>query len=131
MKILVVDDEFVSLQKLMLLLSAYGQCDAATNGAQALEMFHRAHEQNGPYDLITLDFDMPGMDGPSVAEQIRESELALGITSLEKQARILMVTAMTDGKSIMASFRKGCEGFLNKPFNEQTLRTAFETIGLV
>jgi len=131
MKILVVDDEFVSLQKLSLLLSAYGKCDAATNGEQALEMFRIAHQQNTPYNLITLDIDMPGMDGPTVAEHIRQYELESGITSMEQQGKILMVTAMTDGKSIMSSFRKGCEGYLNKPFNEETIRVSLANIGIL
>lgn len=130
MRILVVDDEFVSLQKLTLLLSAYGECDAATSGEQALEMFKAAHQESNPYQLITLDFEMPGMNGPEVVQHIRQHELDNGLNILELQAKILMASAMTDGKSIMASFREGCEGYLTKPFNAESIRKSLETIGI-
>jgi two-component system chemotaxis response regulator CheY len=130
MKILVVDDEFVSLQKLSLLLKDRGQVDAATSGEQALEMFIKAEQDGAPYQLITLDYDMPGISGPETAEKIRNYEEENGISSLHASVKILMVTAMSDGKSIMSSFKGGCEGYLKKPFNKDEIKSSLEKIGL-
>lgn len=130
MKILVVDDEFVSLQKLTLLLKERGEIGAATSGEQAIEMFIKAVEEKEPYDLITLDYDMPGLSGAETAEQIRKYEEDHGITSLNTAVKILMVTAMSDGKSIMSSFKGGCEGYLTKPFNKEEIKKSLATIGL-
>lgn len=130
MKILVVDDEFVSLQKLTLLLKERGEIEAATSGEQALEMYIQAAEDKAPYDLITLDYDMPGLSGAETAEQIRKHEEKLGITSVDDTVKILMVTAMSDGKSIMSSFKGGCEGYLTKPFNKEEIKKSLTSIGL-
>lgn len=130
MKILIVDDEFVSLNKLSMLLKSNGECDAATSGEQAMEMFMRAHEKNVPYDLITLDIDMPGISGPEAARQIRKFEEQNGISTLREMVKILMVTAMHDGKSVMSSFREGCEGYLTKPFSKEEIRKSLTTVGL-
>lgn len=130
MKILVVDDEFVSLQKLTLLLKDRGEIDAATSGEQAIELFTSAIEKKEPYDLITLDYDMPGLSGAETAEKIRNHEKEIGISSLDASTKILMVTAMNDGKSIMSSFKGGCEGYLTKPFNKEKITKSLMTIGL-
>lgn len=130
MKILVVDDEFVSLQKLSLLLKSRGMIDAATSGEQALEMFITAEQDGVPYDLVTLDYDMPGISGPETAEKIRQYEEENGLASLHASVKILMVTAMTDGKSIMTSFKGGCEGYLKKPFNKEEIQKSLEAIGI-
>ncbi len=130
MKILVVDDEFVSLKKLTLLLKDRGDIDAATCGEQALEMFIKAEQDKAPYDLITLDFDMPGISGPETAEKIRSYEEDNGIASLHTSVKILMVTGMTDGKSIMSSFKGGCEGYLKKPFNKEEIQKSLASIGV-
>ena len=130
MKILVVDDEFVSLQKLSLLLKERGDVAAATSGEQAVEMFTEAAENQAPFDLITLDYDMPGLSGAETAKQIRKYEEEHNLASLESSAKILMVTAMSDGKSIMSSFKGGCEGYLTKPFNKEEIKKSLAAIGL-
>lgn len=130
MKILVVDDEFVSLQKLTHLLKDHGEIDAATSGEQALELFIKAIETKEPYNLVTLDYDMPGLSGAETAAKIRTHEKDSGISSLAESTKILMVTAMSDGKSIMSSFKGGCEGYLTKPFNKEKILKSLETIGL-
>lgn len=128
MKILIVDDEFVSLQKLSLLLADKGICDAATSGRQALSMFSKAHEEKAPYELIALDYDMPDLTGPEVVTMIREHETALGINSKANTVKILMVTALSDGKSIMTAFKQGCEGYLTKPFNKESIETSLKNM---
>jgi two-component system chemotaxis response regulator CheY len=130
MKILAVDDEFVSRSRICRLLEAYGDCASACSGEEALELFLQAHSEQQPYELITMDIDMPGLSGPEVVKQIRSYEQELGITSLESAVKILMVTAMNDGKTIMASFKEGCEGYVTKPFNKEAIRKSLSTIGL-
>ena len=130
MKILAVDDEFVSLKKISLLLATHGECDNASSGEEALELFVKAHLENHPYELITLDVDMPGLSGPEVVKQIRSYEQEHGITSLASTVKIIMVTGMSDGKTIMSAFKQGCEGYLTKPFNQAAVQKSLATIGL-
>ena len=130
MKILIVDDEFVSQQKLSLLLAKKGQCETASSGEQAYEMFCRAFNNNAAYSLITLDFEMPGLSGPQVLEKIRAFEAENGVTSRDKWVKVIMVTSKNDSKSVMSSYKSGCENYLTKPFNKDDIRKSLATIGL-
>lgn len=59
MRILIVDDELVSREKLRNIMHNFGQCIVVENGVDALRV---ATSQNPP-DLILLDIMMPEMDG--------------------------------------------------------------------
>ncbi len=130
MKIMIVDDELISREKLKLLLSKNGQCDVAISGSQAYKMFCEAFKANTAYDLITLDFNMPGLSGPEVLQKIREFEKENGVTSRDKWAKVIMVTAKNDATSVMSSYNSGCEGYLTKPFNYEDIQKSLANIGL-
>ncbi|ANQ53484.1 MULTISPECIES: response regulator [Thermosipho] len=90
-RILVVEDE----DNMRLLIteeleeSGY-EVDEARNGQEALEKF-RSKE----YDLVTVDIEMPGMNGLEVAGKIRE---------MKKDAKIIILTAYSHYKSDLASW---------------------------
>jgi len=62
----------------------------AQSGLEALDRIDRALKKNEPYDIILLDFRMPGLSGIAVAECIRNASLA-------DQAIIMLLTS--DGKA--------------------------------
>ncbi len=130
MRILIVDDEFISREKLSLLLAKKGQCDTATSGMQAYEMFCQAFKDKKAYQLITLDFNMPGLSGPEVLQKIREFEKEKGVISRDKWVKVIMVTAKNDAKSVLSSYTSGCEGYLTKPFNYEDIKKCLAKIGL-
>lgn len=121
MKILIVDDELISRQKLAVLLRKKGHCDLASSAIEAYAMFCRAFESGSPYDLITLDFNMPGACGPELLQKIRAYEKENDISSRDKWVKVIMVTAKDDTKSVMSSYQSGCEGYLIKPFSPEEL----------
>ena len=127
LKILVVDDEYVSLVKLQSLLSSYGDCYAATHGNQAITMFKKAHKELKPYDLITMDINMPEIQGQDVIEKIRLWE---SVNRVSKRVKIIMVTAMKDVPSIHNAFNKGCEAYLVKPINKENISKALSKLSL-
>jgi CheY-like chemotaxis protein/HPt (histidine-containing phosphotransfer) domain-containing protein len=130
MRILAVDDEFVSRMKLKTLLGEYGEVDAVPDGGVALRMAQCAYEEGAPYGLITADINMPGMDGHELVGQLRKWEEAHHELVRGKQAKILMITSTNDPKAVMSSFREGAEWYLVKPVTPQNLRTAIEKIEL-
>lgn len=130
MRILIVDDDYVSRTKLKALLSSYGDCDTAPSGKLAFEMFKAAYEEDLPYELITMDVDMPEERGQAIVKKIREWEAAEKIHLRGTEARILMVTVMSAAKEVVSSFRQGCEGYLVKPVTPDKLREALLQIGL-
>lgn len=130
MKILVVDDDPVSLAKLSVLLKKYGECDTAENGDEAIEKFKTAHREYIPYQLITLDIRMPDLSGQEVLEEIHKWEIANKIGEIGERAKIIMVTAMDDVDNLVTAFKQGCDGYLTKPFNAEKLRSALSKIGI-
>jgi len=130
MRILIVDDEFVSLQKLNLYLKEKGRCDVATHAAQAYKMFCQALRVRAPYRLITLDIDMPDYNGPELLQKIRTFEEENGVTEKTDRVKIMMITSRQDGPSIMSSFTGGCDGYITKPFKKEEVFQALAPIGI-
>lgn len=116
MKILIVEDDFVSRKFMTKFLSKYGVCQTAEDGEQAVEMYKDAAEQQRPYDLICLDIVMPRMDGYETLERIRNYEEEKGITSQEG-VKVIMTTGMEVGTNITKAFELGCVAYTSKPID--------------
>lgn len=68
-KILVVDDDEILLDVVSQLLFRLGhEVESANNGDKGLHLFLQRQ-----YDIVLTDFDMPGMDGITLAFHIKES----------------------------------------------------------
>ncbi len=108
--ILLVDDETIILEVVEKLLERLGyRVLTAPGGAQALETVAAEGER---IDLVILDLIMPGMDGGKTFDGIRELQPGLPVLlasgyALDGQARDIM--------------RRGCNGFMQKPFSAATL----------
>ncbi len=63
MRILVVEDDFISRRLLCRFLERFGECDVAINGNEAVNAVEHALQAGAHYDLICLDIMMPEMDG--------------------------------------------------------------------
>ena len=129
MRILIVDDEFVSRKKAQKIMSEYGECDITINGTEALDAFHLAQEEGKPYDLVTMDILMPDMDGIEALKKIREWEESRNI-QLGKGVKVMMLTASKASDSVLSSFNEGSEAYIVKPFNEENLAGALNELGL-
>jgi len=117
-RVLIVEDELVSRQLLMsLLTSHFDLCHTVVNGREAVDAFVRSLDEQQPYNLICLDIMMPVMDGQSALKEIRKIEQDRGIGGSD-MVKVLMTTALAGAKDIMGAFIKGsCEGYLTKPYN--------------
>lgn len=127
MNILVVDDEFVSRTKLQTLLGKRGSCDSAENGSEAIRAMTQAYRQGEPYDLVTMDIDMPDMTGQDVLQHIRQWERD-NPQADGHEIKFLMITAMRDPRDVMSSFSSGAEWYLNKPVTPEALDEAIGKI---
>jgi len=76
MRILIVDDNPDIRYLISRSLSYAGRCDLAENGLAAVEMFRQASAERDPYALITMDCQMPVLDGFGAISMIRASESA-------------------------------------------------------
>lgn len=131
MRILIVEDDFTSRTLLQRMLSEFGPCDVAVNGAEALEAWAAAVKEGNPYRLICLDIMMPEMDGQQVLKAIRASERDLGVKP-QDEVRILMTTALDSPREVFEAFYQGgCTGYLVKPIEKKKLTQQLRGLGLV
>lgn len=76
MRILIVDDNPDIRYLISLSVGYAGRCDLAENGLAAVELFRQASLEHDPYGLITMDCQMPVLDGFGAISMIRTSETA-------------------------------------------------------
>jgi CheY-like chemotaxis protein len=110
--ILCVEDEEAQLRLRKLLLESAGyHVLAARSGAQALELF-----RNNPVDAIILDYFMPGMNGLTIAREIKQLDSSIPIiifsayTSLPDEvigiAEVWLRKAEIDPEDLLAHVRR-------------------------
>ncbi len=129
MRILIVDDDFITRKSLIKMLQAYGDCDEATNGQEAVDSFNMAWEESRPYDLVLLDIMMPSLDGQDALQQIREFESSRGIMGFG-EAKVIMVSALDDPRNVVQAFYAGgASSYLIKPVQAQKLYEEMEKLG--
>ena len=107
-KILVVDDEPVSIEVLGATIEDLGDIRYATSGTQALAMV--AEE---PVELILLDARMPGLDGYDTCKALRRDY---------PDIPVVFVTAANDPISEIRALEAGARDFLTKPINPPVVR---------
>lgn len=121
LKVLIVDDNPMAREVLQGIGASLGwDCDMAASGEQALALVHEAASRGEPhYDLILMDWRMPGLDGWETSRRIRESH--------ESDAPvIIMVTA--HGRELLAERSEqeieSLGGYLVKPVTASMLHDA-------
>ena len=127
MKTLVVDDEFVALTKLTAILSEYGKCDAATNGAQAFELFNKAIIHFQQYDLITIDIEIPEINGLELLKKICSVEKTMKVIPSKK----IIISAEGTSDNILRAAQNQCDAFLVKPIMKDAIKLKLKEFELI
>jgi len=132
MRILVVDDEFVALMSMTTLLAEYGEVDASTHGYQAYEMFIKAILGKKPYELITIDINLPDFDGLQLVNMIHEKEKELIDNGLVyTPCKKVMITAESDKDVILKAVKSRCDSYIIKPVRKLVLVQKLRKIGII
>ncbi|PXW92731.1 response regulator receiver domain-containing protein [Streptohalobacillus salinus] len=115
-KILVVDDELVLRMLIVDSLEDLGYpITEAENGHQALKLINENH-----YDIIILDYMMPGMTGIELLDQLDPTRM--------KKTSIVMLTAKTQEKDQDQAKGAGVDVFMKKPFSPLALYDLIEEL---
>jgi two-component system chemotaxis response regulator CheY len=108
-KILIADDDPITRAMISVPLRASADLEIveAANGQQARALFDKSH-----FDVLVIDWQMPGMSGLDFTRSIR-------LTG--SQVPILMVSAQSDRQHVMKAIKAGISDYLLKPFEATVL----------
>ncbi len=124
---LVIDDQPTSLAILSDLLERWHfAVTGAQSGEEGLRLFHDARERNEPFDLLLLDWKMPGMSGIDVARRVDE-DMRQG--TLKRPPTIVMVTAYGRDELIKALGGLPIASILAKPVTPSGLLDTLVQLG--
>lgn len=127
MRILILEDEFISRSILLQIMKEYGDVDVAVTEEEAILAFNNANKENNPYKLIFLDRKMPKGSGDTVLEYIRKNEDSLDTA---ERSVIIMITSMKEPNEVFDAFNKQCEGYVIKPIDKEKLLDTVRNCGI-
>jgi DNA-binding response OmpR family regulator len=102
-KILIIDDDEKLARLVQLFLRQQGyEVHAASSGLQGLQLAYDLHP-----DLVVLDIMMPGMDGWSVCNRLRDVS----------DVPVIMLTAKDGERNVVEGLESGADDYVVKPFS--------------
>jgi two-component system, OmpR family, phosphate regulon response regulator PhoB len=109
-RMLFVDDDAGIRDVVAAMLDAVGlRVDTVETAEQALE---RVHAEK--FDLVVLDWNLPGMSGIDLCKQIRRERDLAGVP-------VLFLTGNASSKDIVDAFASGADDYVTKPFRAPEL----------
>ena len=111
---LVVDDDELLCRTAMDALKSIGiKAEWTLSGEKAIELVNEHHKRREDYQIILLDWKLPGMDGIQVAKEIRHN--------LGDEVPILLISAYDWSEFESEAREAGISGFISKPLFKSTL----------
>ncbi len=111
-QILVVEDNPMNMELAVDLLETYGyEVTPAEDGFKALERV-----KDTKFDLILLDMQLPGMDGPEVLEKLKADPATSTVP-------VVALTAHAMSGDEARFIEAGCAGYISKPIDVHQFKT--------
>jgi signal transduction histidine kinase/CheY-like chemotaxis protein len=108
MHVLVVDDDPVEAEHARSVLEEVGiQADTAAGAEEALRKMEAEHARHTPYNLVLMDWNMPGMNGLEASAEIHRQ--------FEEESIVVVLTAYNWYDIQDEAHRAGVNSFLTKP----------------
>jgi two-component system, sensor histidine kinase and response regulator len=121
--VLIVDDSENARDVLVAMVCANGLvARAVSSGEEAISAITHASDAGEPFDLVLMDWRMPGMDGIEASRRIKAQR------TISRVPAILMVSAFEREEAMGGLAQPGLEGYLIKPVNESLLIDAIAGI---
>jgi signal transduction histidine kinase/CheY-like chemotaxis protein len=115
--ILLIDDEKMILDIGLELLEELGYTVlSAMNGQEAIDVFQKDQDN---IDLVIMDMIMPGMGGGETFDRLKE---------INPEVKVLLSSGYSINGQATKILRRGCDGFIQKPFNMYQLAEKVQRI---
>jgi diguanylate cyclase (GGDEF)-like protein len=116
MRILIAEDDPVSLQILELTLKNWGyDVVVARDGCEALQFI----ESDETPKMLILDWMMPGLDGPDICRHMRSNPKTSG-------NYVLLLTARGECRDLVEGLEAGADDYVSKPFVADELKARLQ-----
>jgi two-component system phosphate regulon response regulator PhoB len=117
LKILVVEDEKDINDLLSMQLTREGHLvDKAFDGIEAISFISKNH-----YDVVVLDWMLPGANGIDVLKKIREEKNS-------QKTAVIMATARGHSDDVVMGLEAGADDYLAKPFDMNVLKARIKAV---
>jgi signal transduction histidine kinase/DNA-binding response OmpR family regulator len=114
--VLIADDSEIACEVMALTARSVGwMATKVDSGQAALDMVHAKHEKNSAFDVLLVDWKMPGMDGLEVATAIRQT------FKEDSSPVLLMVTSFSRDELLKHPNIDAVDGVLTKPITSSML----------
>ena len=122
LRALVIDDSAASRHIFEAILTHWGMTvDTAASGPSGIAAFRAKSQEHRPYDLLLVDWHMPGLDGIETVEAIRAEPAP------SKAPAVILVTAYGRDDLIHRAGDLRVDAFLAKPISDSTLLDTVST----
>ncbi len=119
--VLVVDDDKIAAEHARMVLDEVGiRADICTSGEEALRMMEVQHTKHKPYNLVLMDWSMPGMNGLEASAEI--------MNRYDAESTVVVLTAYNWDDIHEEAQRIGVNNFLSKPLFAANVIEQFEQI---
>jgi Response regulator containing a CheY-like receiver domain and a GGDEF domain len=119
--VLVVDDDRIAAEHARMVLEEVGiHADTCYSGEEALRMMEVQHLKHKPYNLVLMDWSMPGMNGLEASAEIRKQ--------YDSETTVVVLTAYSWDDIEAEAHRIGVDNFLAKPLFAANVLEQFERI---
>ena len=119
--VLVVDDDPIAAEHARMVLDEVGvRADSCTSGEEALRLMEIQHTKHKPYNLVLMDWNMPGMNGLEASNEIRKV--------YDRESTVVVLTAYNWDDIREEAHRVGVDSFLAKPLSAANIMDEFERI---
>lgn len=121
LRVLVVDDEEIAAEHARIVLDEAGiMADTCYSGKEAMHMLEVQHTKMSPYNLVLLDWKMPGIDGVALAREIRKI--------YARETTVIILTSFNWDEIMDEALHSGVDGFLAKPLFASNVLAEFERV---
>jgi signal transduction histidine kinase/CheY-like chemotaxis protein len=119
--VLVVDDDKIAAEHARSVLEEVGiRADICTSGEEALRMMEIQHTKKKPYNLVLMDWNMPGMNGLEASAEIRKQ--------YDSESTVVVLTAYNWDDIRDEAHHVGVDSFLTKPLFASNVIEEFDHI---
>lgn len=116
-RVLIADDDEIARELLCASLESWGyEPVVCTNGQEAVDGL----DSDDPPQIAILDWNMPGLSGPEICQQLRARQP-------ESYTFVMLLTNRDDYTDQLTGLESGADDFVTKPFDPRELKLRLRT----